>query len=364
MKNDSVHSILVINPGGTSTRVSLYRNEVELFTENVRHDHADLERFEGVYDQLEWRLATVRRLLEEREVPVRDLDAVVGRGPPLVPVPSGTFTVDRPMLKAIEEGRVLVHHPSLLGAPITDVLAREAGCPAYIVDPVTVDEMLDEARLTGLPEVPRRPLSHALSVKAVSRLAARELGRPLAEVNLIVLHLGSGFTVAAQRGGRQVDHNDPTATGPMAPTRAGALPTLDMARLCFAEGVSLAQLEQRVVENGGWSAHLGTDDVREIYRRVDKGDASARLVLDATLHQLNREVGSLYAVLDGRLDGIALTGGVVRCEVFVGELERRIAWTGAPVMIFPGENEMEALALGALRVLRGECPARKMPLGG
>jgi butyrate kinase len=241
-------------------------------------------------------------------------------------------------------------------------IAREAGCPAYTVDPVTVDELLEEAKLTGLPEIPRRPLSHALSVKAVSRLAAARLGRPLEELDLIVLHLGSGFTVAAQRRGRQVDHNDPTATGPMAPTRAGMLPSLDLARLCFADGATFQRVERRVVEDGGWTAHLGTDDVREIYRRVGEGDAGARLVLDATLHQLNREVGALYAVLEGRLDGLVLTGGVVRCDVFVGELTGRLSWMGAPVMVFPGENEMEALAMGALRALRGECAALEMDL--
>ena len=362
MNRPKRHAILVINPGGTSTRVSLYEDENEVFTENVRHPAEEIDRFEEVYDQLDWRLDMVRGLLRQRSVIVAELDAVVGRGPPLVPVPSGTFVVDEPVLRAIREGRVLVHHPSLLGAPMADLIAREAGCPAYVVDPVTVDEMLEEVRLTGLPEVPRRPLSHALSVKAVSRLAAKQLGRGLDDVNLIVLHLGSGFTVAAQRGGRQIDHNDPTATGPMAPTRAGSIPALDMARLCFAAGTSMHAIERRMVEDGGWMAHLGTDDIREIYRRIGEGEDLARLVIDATVHQINREVGALYAVLEGKLDAVAMTGGVVRCDLFVGELKDRLAWTGVPMMVFPEENEMEALAMGALRALRGECDVLSMPV--
>jgi butyrate kinase len=288
---------------------------------------------------------------------VTGLAAVAGRGGALAPVPSGTFLVDGAMLEAIRAGRVLVEHPSLLGAPMADRVAREAGCPAFVVDPVCVDELLPEARLSGLPALPRRALSHALSVKAAAREVAGRMGRPLEELDLIVLHLGSGFTVAAQRRGRQVDHNDATACGPMAPTRAGELPSLDFARLCFSGQITFEQVERMLVGEGGWRAHLGTDDVREIYRRVDAGDTAARLVLDATLHQLAKEVGGLLAVLSGRVDAIVITGGVARSERFVAELEARLAWIGAPLHVLPGENEMAALARGARRVLDGEIEA-------
>ncbi len=361
MKQHNNSSILVINPGGTSTRVSLFAAEQEVFTENLRHPSGEIDRFEQVYDQLPWRLEMVRHLLDQRGVVVPDLDAVVGRGPPLVPVPSGTFAVDDAMLDAIARGDVMVHHPSLLGAPMADALAREAGCRAFVVDPVTVDELLDEARLTGLPEITRRPLSHALSVKAVSRKAAASMGVSVEEINLIVLHLGSGTTVAAQRRGRQIDSNDPTASGPMAPTRAGSLPSLDLARKCFA-GATMHEVERRVVEDGGWAAHLGTDDVREIYERIDGGQEEARRVIDATIHQLVKEVGGLFGLLDGKVDALVMTGGVVRCHRFVEELEGRLGWAGVPTMVFPGENEMESLALGALRALRGECRVLRMPL--
>lgn len=352
--------VLVINPGGTSMKLAVYEGPSPLFTENVRHAPDELARFAAIIDQLGWRLGLTRECLARRGVAIAGLDAVVGRGGALAPVPSGVFLVDDAMLDAIRGGRVLVQHPSLLGAPLAHAIAAEAECPAYVVDPVCVDEMLPEAKVTGLPDVPRRALSHVLSAKAASRRAAAQLGRPLAEINLIVAHLGSGITVAAQRRGRQVDNNDPTATGPMAPNRAGGLPALDFARYCLSSGRTFDDVERAAVGGGGWVAHLGTDDVREIYARIDGGDARARLVLDATLHQLAREVGALLSVLRGEVDAIVLTGGVARSERFIGELEARIAWIGAPILVFPGEDEMLALAEGALRALRGESEAMSM----
>jgi butyrate kinase len=352
--------VLVINPGGTSTKLAVYRGDAPAFMENLRHAPADIARFETVYDQLEWRLEMTRGSLVQHGVRPAELDAVVGRGGPLAPVPSGVFAVDEEMLGAIRRGEVLVHHPALLGAPMAHAIAGEARCPAFIVDPVCVDEMLPEAKVTGLPEVPRRALSHVLSVKAASRRAAAQIGRPLADLDLIVAHLGSGFTIAAQRRGQQVDHNDATATGPMAPNRAGALPALDFARYCLAGVKTFEQIEHALVAEGGWVAHLGTDDVREVYARIDNGDARARLVLDATLHQVAKEMGGLLAVLRGKVDAIVLTGGVARSERFIAELEARTAWIGAPFVVFPGEDEMLALAEGALRVLRGEVEAMSM----
>lgn len=352
--------ILVINPGGTSTKIALFDGDREQFSLDVRHDPAELAACGRVIDQLELRLGCVREVLAERGAPPAGLAAVAGRGGALAPVPGGTFLVDEPMLEAIGAGRVLVEHPSLLGAPMADRLAREAGCPAFVVDPVCVDELLPEARLSGLPQLQRRALSHALSVKAAAREVAARMGRRLEELDLIVLHLGSGFTVAAQRKGRQIDHNDATAGGPMAPTRAGDLPSLDFARLCRSGRFTLEQLERMLVSEGGWRAHLGTDDVREIHRRVDAGDEAARLVLDATLHQLVKEVGGLFAVLGGRVDAVVITGGVARSGRFIEALAARLDWIGAPLHVLPGEHEMRALARGARRVLAGEVAAMSM----
>jgi len=353
-QNRAQEKILVINPGGTSTKIAVYRGEESVFGDDVRHDAAELARFARIYDQLDWRLEATRALLACAKIPLGDLDAVVGRGAALAPVPSGVFAVDAPMLDAIREGRVLVHHASELGAPLAHALALESGCPAFVVDPVSVDELVPEAKLSGLPQVPRRPFAHTLSVKAASRRAAEQLKRPVSELDLIVAHLGSGVTVAAQRHGRQVDHNDPTASGPMAPTRAGALPALDFARFILKSALCAEEVENLIVTNGGWKAHLGTDDIREIYARIDAGDAQARLVIDATLLQIAKEMGGLLAVLRGHVDAIVLTGGVARSERFLRELEERIAWIGAPFIVVPGEDEMLALASGALRALRGE----------
>jgi butyrate kinase len=332
-------AVLVINPGGTSTKVALFRREREQFSIDLRHERDQLARFDTVVDQLPWRGELVRAALADHGTDASELDAVVGRGAPLKPVPSGTFAVDEPMLREIRAGRVFVEHPSMLGPLLAHELAAEAGCPAFVVDPLCVDEFADESRITGLPEIPRRALAHT------------------DELNLIVLHLGSGTTVAAQRKGRQVDANDASANGPMAPTRPGNLPALDLARLCFDRELTLEQVERKLVGGGGWIAHLGTDDVREIYRRIDDGDARARLVLDATLVQLGKEAGGMLAVLEGAVDGVVLTGGVARSERFVAELEQRLAWIGAPLFVYPGGNEMIAMARGALRVLDGECEA-------
>ncbi|MBW2276542.1 MAG: butyrate kinase [Deltaproteobacteria bacterium] len=352
--------ILVINPGGTSTKIAVYAPEREEFSIDIRHPRDELARFDSAVEQLDWRTEMVRQALRENGVGVDEIAAVVGRGAPLEPVPSGTFLIDEPMLRVIREGRVFVDHPSLLGPLMAHELAREADCSAYVVDPLCVDELDDAARLTGLPEIPRRALAHTLSVKAASRAAARDLARPLEELDLVVLHLGSGTTVAAQHHGRQVDANDASANGPMAPTRPGNLPALDLARLCFSGELSLEQVERRLVGGGGWFAHLGTDDIREIYRRVDQGEARARLVLDATLLQLSKEVGGLVSVLRGAVDGVVFTGGVARSERFVGELQNRLAWIGAPFFVYPGGNEMIAMARGALRVLDGEHTAISM----
>jgi butyrate kinase len=353
-------AVLVINPGGTSTKIALFRRERALFSIDLRHDRDRLAGFDAVVDQLPWRGELVRAALGDHGASVSELDAVVGRGAPLQPVPSGTFAIDKPMLREIREGRVFVEHPSMLGPLLAHELAREAGCPAFVVDPLCVDEFADESRLTGLPDIPRRALAHTLSVKAAAREAALEIGRPLEELNLVVLHLGSGTTVAAQRRGRQIDANDASANGPMAPTRPGNLPALDLARLCFSGELTLEQVDRKLVGGAGWIAHLGTDDVRQIYRRVDDGDDRARLVLDATQAQLAKEVGGMVAVLEGEVDGVVLTGGVARSARFVGELEQRLAWVGAPLFVYPGGNEMIAMARGALRVLDGECRALSM----
>jgi butyrate kinase len=360
MADDRAFTIAVINPGGTSTKVACYRGDRELFSRDVRHDESEIRSSKSVFQQKDWRLAAVKRLLRAEGIDTKSLDGVVGRGGPVAPVPSGTFLVDEVMLEAIRAGEVMVSHPSLLGAVLADELAHESGCSAYVVDPVSVDELVDEARLTGLPEIPRRALSHALNVKAASRVAAGRMGRRFEEVNLVVAHLGSGTTVAAQRRGIQIDATDASASGPMAPTRTGSLPGLDLVRLCFSGKYDLGKMEKLLVGEGGWKAHLSTDDVREIYARIDDGDDDARLVLEATLLQIAKEVAAMASVLRGEVDAVVLTGGVARSKRFIDELVPRIEWISEEIHVVAGENEMEALAQGALRVLAGECTPLSM----
>lgn len=343
--------VAVINPGGTSTKIACFEGEREVFSQDIRHELDELKRFEGVYEQLDWRLEKSRECFLQNGVSPDGFDAVIGRGGPVAPVPGGTFVVDEAMLSAIREKSVMVVHPSLLGAPMAHKLAAEAGCPAYVADPVSVDEFVEEARLTGLPEIPRRALSHALSVKAAALKAAAETGRPLEELNLVVVHLGSGTTVAAQKNSRQVDSTDASASGPMAPTRTGVLPALDLVRLCFSGKYTQKELEKLLVGGGGWTAYLKTDDIREIYKRIDAGDQKSRLVLDATLLQITKETAAMAASLGGRPDGVVLTGGVVRSERFVAELKPRLAWLCDVIFVFPGDDEMEALASAAVRTL-------------
>lgn len=354
----SSHDILVVNPGGTSTKVALYRDEREVFYREL--SCAPQEDDTPLLDQLSARLHPVRELLAKLARDTADIQAVVGRGGPIAPVPCGTYLVDEPMLSAIRRGEVMVEHPSLLGPLMADSLAEDFGCPAYIVDPVSVDEFVDETRLTGLPEIPRRALSHALSIKDAARRAAKAIGKPLSETNLIVLHLGSGFTVALQRRGKQVDSTDASASGPMAPTRTGSLPALDLVRLAYSRKYTLKQMEELLVGKGGWYAHLKTADLREIFERIDAGDEYANLVLEATYLQLAKETAAMAAVVDGEIDAIAITGGVALSERFVKQLKSRLSWLCAEIVVYPGQNEMLALAEGALRVLMDKEEARSM----
>lgn len=357
---DTAFHIFVINPGGTSTKIALYVGSEPLFTQDVRHPAEELAACPNVYGQLGLRQKLIDEALVEHGVDVKSLQAVVGRGGAVAPVPSGAFVVDDVMLSRIREGKLLVEHPSMLGAPLARALADRAGCPAYIVDPVCVDEYLPQSRLSGLPEVPRRSLTHALNVRAAAYEIASRMGKDLQSLDLVVAHLGSGFTIACLQRGRQIDSNDATASGPMAPTRAGTLPALDFARLCLSGKYTMAQLEKKLVAQSGWMAHLGTDDIREIFRRIDGGDTQARLVLDATLLQVSKAIASCFASMRGQVDAIVLTGGVCRSERFVAELKEQNAWLNTPFHELPGENEMLALARGAARVLSRQMEAQSM----
>lgn len=351
------HRLLIINPGSTSTKIAVYDEEEPLFTDTLRHSAADLARYRKVADQFAFRRDLILAALEAHQVGLSSLSAVVGRGGLLRPIPGGTYRVSAAMLDELaraEHGE----HASNLGALLAHDIAEAAGgVPAFIVDPVVVDELAPEARLSGLPEMPRRSVFHALNQKAVARRVAADLGRRYEELNLVVVHLGGGVTVGSHRRGRVVDvNNGLDGDGPMSPERAGGLPTLGLIHLAFSWRHTLREIGRMLVGEGGFVAHLGTNDARQVEARIAEGDESARLVYEALAYQVAKEVGRAAVALDGHVDRIVITGGLAHSELLTGWIADQVGWI-APVAVYPGEDEMGALAAGALRVLRGEEPA-------
>jgi len=353
------YRILALNPGSTSTKAALFENETEIWNDTQRYDVDVIRSFASVTDQEGFRLGAIRDALRRHETRVTDLDAVVGRGGLLKPIPGGTYLVEAPMLEDVKKCR-WGSHASNLGAPLAVRLAEEAGnIPAFIVDPVVVDELAPEARLSGTPMIERRSIFHALNQKSAARRLARELGRPYESLNLVVVHMGGGISVGGHEQGRVIDVNNALdGEGPFSPERAGSLPAGELAKLCFSGTYNLDQVMRKIAGEGGLVAHLGTNDLREVVRRVDEGDSHAALVFEAMAYQVAREIGARAAALKGRVDAIVLTGGLAYSSRFTDLVASRVAFI-APIHVYPGENELAALAEGALRVLRGEEEPRR-----
>jgi butyrate kinase len=349
--------ILVINPGATSTKIAVYDGEKMSYSEVVRHHDDQLSSFSSILDQLEYRRDLILEALGRIALSPGDLDATVGRGGAFKPLVSGAYKVNKAMVSDVVSGNVAAEHASNLGCLLAFEIAKPHGIPAFIVDPVSVDEFDDVARLSGLPELERRSLSHALNLKAVAHRAAEELGKPYGKINLITAHLGTGFSISAHRRGRMIDVNNANDGGPFSPQRAGGLPTTGLIKLCFSGKYAAAELKCRVVGQGGLMAYLGTDDMREIDDRVEAGDGKAKGVLDAMAYQVAKECGAMAAALGGKPDAVVVTGGVAKSKPFMKLLLPRVKWLGE-VLVYPGEDEMGALARGALRVLRGEEKAK------
>jgi butyrate kinase len=347
--------ILVINPGSTSTKFALYRDGAKEVQEDAAVEHLP----GGLVDQLPAHVRAAREFLSRHGT--SPLHAVVGRGGLVRPVPSGTIRVDEAMREDAQRG-FQGEHVSNLGCLIAHELAAPLGLPAYVVDPVAVDEMPEVAKLTGLPQIRRQALSHALNIHAAARKACEKTGKRLGETRWVVAHLGGGFSIVPLDGGRIVDTNNAHSGGPFSPTRAGTLPTQDLMALCFSGSYDLKTLKKMTTKEGGLMAHLGTVDAREVERRIAVGDAQARKVYESMAYQVAKEIGAMAAALGGGLDGVVLTGGLAHSELFCGLVGARVAFLG-PLFRFPGEFEMEALALGALRVLRGEEAAVAYPGG-
>lgn len=353
--------ILAVNPGSTSTKLGLFLGATQEWTANIPHGDDLLAEFRGrpIADQLEMRTAECAAALAERAVDPARLQAVVGRGGLLPGLPSGTYRVDERMLADLRAA-VRGEHASNLGAPLAARLAAPAGCPAFIVDPVSVDEWEPVARLSGLADLDRPVLSHALNTKAIAKRYAQEIGRDYAALRLVVVHCGSGTTVSAHRDGRMVDACNAREEGPFAMERAGAVPVMQLVELATRPGMTYAELERRLFREGGVYSYLGTRDLREVLARIVAGDQTAALVLDALLYQTAKEAGAMAAVLEGRVDAVLLTGGMMHAPAVAEALAARVHWI-APVRVYPGEDELRALAEGAHRVLTAAEPARTYP---
>lgn len=352
------HRLLIINPGSTSTKLAVFDGENQVRAQSLRHSAGDLGRFARVFDQYPVRLELIREWLTQVGVPAASLAAAVGRGGILRPIPGGTYRVGPKMLEDLRQG-VLGEHAANLGAALAYEIASPFGLPAFIVDPVVVDEMEPVARIAGLPDVQRRSLFHALNQKAVARRAARDLGKRYDQVNLVVVHLGGGITVGAHRQGRVIDvNNGLDGEGPMSPERAGTLPTIGLIHLAFSWRYTLPELSRKVVGGGGLVAHLGTNDAQQVERMVEEGNAHAEIIYRAMACQVAKEVGRAAVALSGQVDKVVLTGGLAHSKMLTDWIGERTRWI-APVTVYPGEDEMQALAEGALRVLRGEEPARE-----
>ncbi len=357
-KNGVERRVLVINPGSTSTKFGVFRSRGAEWTGAVRHDDAELEQFRGrsALAQAEYRAGLIRNALETAGYDASRFAAVAGRGGLLPPMQCGTYLVDDAMVHELRLAR-RGEHACNLGAVLALKFARAAGVSAYIVDPVTVDEWEDCARLSGTPLVQRASIGHALNIKAVARRFARESGRSYAELRLLVIHLGSGITVSAHRDGRMIDNNTPEE-GPFGPDRTGWLPVREFVKLACSGKYNEKQLDRMVFGDGGLFAYLGTRDLIEVERRIAAGDANATAVYDGMIYQIAKEAGAMAAVLKGNVDAVILTGGMAYSQTMIARLREYVEWI-APITVYPGEDELLALAEGVFRVLDGVEAAKR-----
>ncbi len=346
--------ILAINPGSTSTKIAVFNNTKEVFLKNIKHSAESLADYENITDQYAFRKQIILDELESASFDLDNIRAIVGRGGLIKPIPSGVYEVNEAMMADLKEG-VQGQHASNLGGLIAYDIARSvSGAKAYIADPVVVDELDDIARVSGHPEFERISIFHALNQKAIARQHARSVSNKYEALNLIVAHLGGGISVGAHSRGRVVDVNQAlNGEGPFSPERSGTLPVGALVRMCFSGKYTEEEIEKMINGKGGLVAYLGTNDAYEVEKRAKAGDEHARLIQDAMAYQVAKEIGAMSAVLEGEVDSILLTGGIAYGKPFVEAVTRRIRHIG-PVYIYPGEDEMRALAMNGLMVFSGE----------
>jgi butyrate kinase len=342
--------VLVINPGSTSTKIAVYNDEKLVFEHKIDHPTEDIQKFPSIVSQFAFRKEVILKAVEHNNFDIKQLSAVCGRGGMLKPIESGTYLVNEPMLHDLNLAK-RGEHASNLGAILARDIADDLNIPAFIVDPVAVDEMNDIARISGNPKIERDSLFHALNQKAIARQVAKDKGVPYEELNLIVAHLGGGISVAAHQKGRVIDVNNALdGDGPMSPERSGTVPLGPLYKMCYSGEYTLDQIKRMNYGKGGLVAYLGTNDARQVVERIKSGDEKAKLVYDAMIYQIAKEIGATATVLKGQFDYIVITGGIAYDEYLITELKGRIGFLGE-VLVYPGENECLSLAQGALRVL-------------
>ena len=343
---------LIINPGSTSTKIGVFEDDKLLFDETLRHTTEEIAQYDRIVSQKNFRKEVILNFLKENNIDINSFDVIVGRGGLLKPIPSGTYAVTDKLVEDLKNA-VGGEHASNLGGILAREIADEIGVPSYIVDPVVVDELADVARLSGVPELPRVSIFHALNQKAVAKRYAKEVGKRYELLNLIVVHMGGGVSVGAHTGGKVVDvFNALSGDGAFSPERAGAVPPGALVDLCFSGKYSVKEIKKMLIGNGGFNAYLNTNDAREVYQQ-SLTDEYAKTVLDAFIYQVSKDIGAQAAVLSGNVDQIILTGGIAYGEYVVEEIKKRVGFI-APVTVYPGEDELLALAEGALRVMRGD----------
>ena len=351
------YKLLIINPGSTSTKIGVYENEKELFEETLRHTNEEIKRYDTIYDQFGFRKDVILKVLKEKNLDMKTLSVVVGRGGLLKPMEGGTYKVNDAMIEDLKIG-VQGSHASNLGGIIARSIGDELNIPSFIVDPVVIDELADVARLSGVPELPRKSIFHALNQKAVAKRYGKESGKGYENLNLVVVHMGGGVSVAAHNHGRIVDVNNTLdGEGPFSPERAGSVPAGDLIKMCFSGKYSEAEIYGKIVGKGGFVGYLNTNDVKCVIDKMEAGDKECEKVYKAFIYQISKAIGEMSAVLEGKIDQIIFTGGIAYSPTLIPDLRAKVEWI-APVRVYPGEDELLALAQGAIRVLDGEEEAK------
>lgn len=344
---------LIINPGSTSTKIGVFEDETLLFEETLRHSTEEIGQYASIVDQKDFRKNIIVNLLKEKDFDINSLNVVVGRGGMLKPIVSGTYAVSDELLKDLQVG-VQGQHASNLGGILAREIGDSIGVPSFIVDPVVVDELMPAARYSGVEELPRVSVFHALNQKAVAKRYAKENGKDYSALNLIVVHMGGGVSVGAHKNGKVVDvFNALDGDGAFSPERAGGVPSGALIKMCFSGKYTEKEVYSKIVGKGGINDYLGTNDMRDVEKMAAEGNEKAIAVREAFVLQVTKDIGSMACVLNGKVDQIIVTGGIAYDKGIVAALKEKAEWI-APFTVYPGEDELLALAQGALRVLNGE----------